>query len=69
MLSEVDKLVKLDMELEMLFVELGSAYTQMKRYEDGSADKYFFYSGVHANVQRKVDDKIKQIKEIKNGKA
>tara|TARA_R100001594_G_scaffold99113_1_gene133657 strand:- start:191 stop:397 length:207 start_codon:yes stop_codon:yes gene_type:complete len=68
MLSEVDKLVKLDMELEMLFVELGSAYTQMKRYEDGDADKYFFHAGVHANVQRKIDDKIKQIKEVKNGR-
>ena len=62
----IDKLVQLDMELDMLCVELGCAYTQMKRYEDGRSDDYFFHAGVHASVQRRVEDKIKQIKEIKN---
>ena len=64
----IGKLAQLDLELEMLFVELGSAYTQMKRYEDGDADKYFFHAGVHASVQRRVEDKISQIKEVRNGK-
>ena len=65
----IDKLVQLDMELEMLYVELGSAYTQMKRHEDAWTDDYFFHAGVHASIQRRVEDKIKLIKEIRNEKV